>query len=82
MTEKTIRTKLKSILISNFNIDNNESIWEQPLAELQPNLKILEYLVFMEQLLKKEFKRDVPLLENISPEFHTPENIVSLIKSL
>ena len=82
MTETVIHTKLQNILVANFNIEENGLIWEQSLVELHPNFKILEYLVFLEQLLNKEFRCKIPLLENISPEIHTPNHIVSLIKSL
>ncbi len=72
---------IQTILTEHFNIDSVHFDWEQPLENLDEQFKLLGNLVFLEQLLQKEFQRDIPLLENISTAFHTPRDILELIIS-
>lgn len=71
---------LQSIFTEHFNIDSDRFDWEQPLEQLDEQFKLLGNLIFLEQLLRKEFQKDIPLLENISTAFHTPTDILKLIE--
>ncbi len=79
MTGENIRHIIRTVLMSNFNIDTSDFDWDVPLVQLDPNFRILGYLMFLEQLLNDEFRTRIPLLENISASVHTPEDIVRLI---
>jgi hypothetical protein len=74
-----IEAAVESILIGHFNIASDQFSWEKPLDALQKDFKSLNYLMFLEQLLHKEFGDKIRLLENISTAFHTPKDIVRLI---
>lgn len=76
--EEEVRYKVHKILIDFFKIDATLLDQEKPLDELQADFKILGYLLFLEQLIHKEFGVKIPLLENISADIHTPEDIVRL----
>jgi hypothetical protein len=80
MTEENISFIVKSVLINNFNIESHDFSWDKPLEQLQENFKILGYLVFLEQLLNREFNSKIVLLEHISSNVHTPKDIVELIQ--
>ncbi len=79
MTYDVISATVKSIFTEHFHIQHDQFSWEQPLESLQKDFKILSYLVFLEQLLDKSFKKKIPLIENISTAFHTPRDVVELI---
>lgn len=79
MTNEKVSDIVKSILLRHFNIQPDFFAWEQPLEELQEDFKVLGNLVFLEQLLEKEFDKNIPILENISTSFHTPRDVVDLI---
>ncbi len=78
-TNKQIAEKVQSLLIRHFDIRVDCFDFEQPLEVLQKDFKLLDALVLLEQLIKKEFKKDIPLLEQINTAFHTPKDIVELI---
>jgi hypothetical protein len=80
MPKDKIREALHKILIDQFGIDRSLLAEERLLEELHENFKILGYLMFLEQLINKEFNVKVPLLENINSAIHTPEDIVQLIE--
>ncbi|MFK8103239.1 MAG: hypothetical protein AB8G15_11965 [Saprospiraceae bacterium] len=71
--------KIQSILLENFNIEAEQFDWEKPLEELDKQFKVLGNLVFLEQLIQKEFNKDILLLENITTSFHTPKDVLQLI---
>lgn len=79
MTKEEVAAKVQSVLIQHFSIQASHFSWEQSLETLQVDFKILGYLVFFEQLLEQQFGQKIPLLENISAEIHTPEDVVLLI---
>lgn len=79
MTQAEVATAVQAILIQHFNIQADEFSWDKPLEALQKDFKLLGYLVFFEQLLHQQFGKKIPLLENCSAAFHTPEDVVSLI---
>jgi len=79
MTHEEIAGKVQSILLQNFNISSERFNFEVPLEVLQEDFKILGNLVVLEQLLQKEFKKRIPLLENISSAFHSTQDIIDLI---
>ncbi len=79
MTNETISHTVQSILIEKFDVSPENFTWDKSLEELQENFKILGNLVFLEQLLEKQFDRKFPLLEHISTAYHTPKDIVVLI---
>ncbi len=70
-----------SLLTEHFNIDARHFDWERPLEQLDEQFKLLGNLVFLEQLLQKEFQQDIHLLENISTAYHTPRDILELIQN-
>jgi hypothetical protein len=80
MLKDKIRKSLYKILTDHFDIDIKLLAKERFLEELHENFKILGYLIFLEQLINKEFNVKVPLLENINSAIHTPEDIVQLIE--
>lgn len=73
---------LQSIFTEHFNIDAERFDWEQPLEELGQQFKFLGNLVFLEQLLQKDFQKEVPVLENICTAFHTPADILELVANI
>ena len=79
MTPEEVATTVQSILTQYFKIPPDQFSWEQPLEILQKDFKSLGYLVFLEQLLHKQFGKKIPLLENISTTFHTPRDLVQLV---
>ncbi len=70
---------LKALLLKHFNIQSAHFNWELPLEKLDANFQMLGNLVFLEQLIEKEFGKKVPLLENISTAIHTPKDIIELV---
>jgi len=79
MPKVEVRHTLNSILIDHFEVDSRLLETNRPLEELHENFKILGYLMFLEQLINKEYDMKIPLLESISASIHTPEDIVELI---
>lgn len=79
MSEQKIADTVQETFIQHFNIHPEDFDWETPLEELDTNFKILGNLVFLEQLLEKEFGKNALLLENISTAIHTPKDIMELI---
>lgn len=70
---------IQSIFSKHFNIEAGRFDWEQPLEQMDKQFKLLGNLVYLEQLLQKEFQRKIPLLENISTAFHTPKDILDIV---
>ena len=79
MTQTEIAAAVQVLLIRHFNIPSEQFCWDKPLEELHENFRILSYLVFLEQLLRKEFQEEIPLLENICTAFHTPADLLELV---
>ena len=79
MTNEKITDIVQFIFLQHFNIQPENFDWEQPLEKLDTDFKILGNLVFLEQLLQKEFEKNVHLLENISTAFHTPKDVLQLV---
>lgn len=71
---------LQAIFRENFGIGPGRFNWDLPLEDLDVRFKVLGNLVFLEQLLQKEFQKEIPLLENICTAFHTPGDILELIE--
>ena len=83
MQKTEVGSIVRSLLIHHFDIQPETFSWEKKLEELQANFKILSQLVFLEQLIQKEFGKNIGILEEISTAFHTPEDLVEVIvKSL
>ena len=70
---------IQSIFKEHFGIGPDHFDWARPLEELDEQFKFLGNLVFLEQLLQKEFQKEVPVLENICTAFHTPGDILELV---
>ena len=70
---------IRSIFTEHFDIRPDVFDWDRPLEELDERFKVLGNLVFLEQLLRKEFQEEIPLLENICTAFHTPADILELV---
>ena len=79
MTKEQVADVVQNTFFRHFNIHPDNFHWERSIEELHADLKMLGNLVFLEQLLEKEFERKIPLLENIATAFHTPRDIVDLI---
>jgi hypothetical protein len=79
MQKDEVRNTLKKILIDHFLVDSKLLKEEKPLDRLHDNFRILGYLIFLEQLINKEYNAKIPLLESVSAAIHTPEDIVLLI---
>lgn len=79
MTNENAAKKLQHIFIDHFNIKPDKFNWDVPIEELNKDFKILSYLVFLEQLIQKDFDNDIPIIENISTTFHSPKDILKLI---
>lgn len=81
MLQTKVADMVQSILIHHFGISRDQFSWDAPLESLQPDFKVLNQLMFFEQLLQQKYGKKVQLLENISTAFHTPRDIVDLIDS-
>ncbi len=79
MVREDIRSEVKQILVTHLKIDIGQFDWEKPLDELQENFKMLDYLVYLEQLLNRKFAFQIPVLENINSAIHSPNDIALLI---
>ena len=79
MTRKDTAERVQAIFINHFDIAPDQFDWNQSLEALNEDFKILSYLVFLEQLIQKDFNIDAPIIENISAAFHTPNDVLSLI---
>ena len=81
MCDQEIHNVLQTIFSNYFQIDSLDFDLNKSLEELNSDFKILSYLLFLEQLLSKEFNTKISLLENISSEIHAPKDIIHLIKN-
>jgi len=79
MNEK-IAVTVKEILISQLNVSPNDFDWDATLNELHDKFALLDNLVYLEQLLNESFEKKIPILENICTDFHTPNDVINLIK--
>lgn len=79
MDQRKISDAVRSIFTEHFGIGPGRFEWELPLEELDERFKHLGNLVFLEQLLRKEFQKEVLVLENICTAFHTPADILELV---
>lgn len=79
MTREDTAQKVQSVFINHFDIAPDKFDWNQSLEALNEDFKILSYLVFLEQLIKNDFETEVPIIENISTAFHTPNDVLALI---
>ena len=79
MTNEKVAATVQSILLQHFDIEPEFFAWDQALERLHGDFKALGNLVFLEQLLQKEFGKNIPLLENISTAFHTPRDVAQLV---
>ena len=73
---------VKSILIQHFDVRIDHYDPDQSLEALHEDFKLLGNLVILENLIRKKFKKDIPLLEHINTAFHRPKNIVNLILNM
>jgi hypothetical protein len=79
MTHQEISQAVRSILTQHFNIPPDRFSWEEPLEILQQDFKTLKQLMYLEQLLQRQFGDNIQLLENISTAFHTASDVVDLV---
>ena len=79
MTRAEIEYDVLTILREHFNVNPDEIDTDAPLEVLSGNFRFLEYLVFLEQLLNRQFEIHLPLLEHINTEMHSLRNIVDLV---
>lgn len=80
MSQQKTSDILQDLLIQHFNIAPERFDWDQSLEKLDPNFKVLGYLLFLEQLLEKQFGRKIPLMESISTSYHSPKDILKIIE--
>lgn len=71
---------VKSILVNHFKVKQEDFDWNKPLQELSKDLALLGHLLYFEQLLQAGLSRKIPMVENISSNFHTPADVLDLIK--
>jgi hypothetical protein len=81
MSGTNVPHKVQSLLIDNFNIAPQEFNWDVSLETMDSDFKVLSYVLFLEQLINKEFNIKVLLLEKINVAIHTPNEIVRIITS-
>jgi len=71
---------LKAILLNDFNVSEAEFSWDKPIDEIKKDFVLISNLIYFEDLLAVAFKRKITLVEHISTNFHTPEDILKLIE--
>ena len=81
MDKEKIANTVQAILIQHFDIQPDDFYWEKSLEELDANFKVLGHLVSLKQLLEQEFGKELPILENITTGYHTPKDVVTIIKN-
>jgi hypothetical protein len=81
MTNENVHDIVEVLLLNYFNITPQEFNWDVPLETMDSDFKILSYVLFLEQLINKEFNIKVLLLEKINVAIHTPNEIVKIITS-
>lgn len=79
MKSEEVENTIQTILIKHFNIPSDQFAWDQPLSMQCKDFEILSYLMYLEQLLNDHYHKKMPLLENISTDFHTPKDLLILI---
>ena len=79
MTQEEVSMIIQEIFEDHFQVNPDHFSWEKTIENLHEDLKILAYLVFMEQILEKRFGHKIPLLEKISTSIHTPLDLVQLV---
>ncbi|MFN0217084.1 MAG: hypothetical protein ACKVT2_22740 [Saprospiraceae bacterium] len=78
--EDEISTLVKSILVNHFRVEPENFDWNKSLEELNKDLGVLGHLAYFEQLLQAGLNRKIPIIENISSNFHTPADVLHLVK--
>ena len=81
MSSDNVHDKVEVLLLEHFNITPQELYWDVPLEIMDSDFKMLSYVLFLEQLINKEFNLKVLLLEKINVAVHTPNDIVKIITS-
>lgn len=79
MNRADITTIVQSILVDHFDIIATKIIWDDTLENLNENFKYLGFLLELEKLLQSRFDVKILLIEYISANIHTPEDVVTLI---
>jgi len=80
LSEQQISIIVKDILIRHFGILPNNFNWDTTLDQLNNDFSIIGYLIDLEQKLYEEFNIQFSLHLFIEPSFHTPKDIVILVK--
>lgn len=79
MNRADITNIVQSVLIEHFNVVDTPIIWDNTLENLNDNFRFLGFLLELEKLLQSKFKIKIFLIEHISVNIHTSEDIVTLI---
>lgn len=81
MKEHEIQQLLAAILLEDFNVSKEDFAWTKSLEALNSDFKLLGNFAKLEHSLSNVFKIYIPLLETIDVSFHTPHDVVKLIKN-
>ncbi|MEZ4848472.1 MAG: hypothetical protein R3B93_07615 [Bacteroidia bacterium] len=79
MQKEEVDSIVRILLIQHFDIPSDAFSWKKTLEELHTNFKILSYLLFLEQLLQKQFGTKFQIIEHISAASHMPEDVMVLV---
>ena len=70
---------IQDLLVDKLNVKPGDFNWNSKLNELNEEFELLGHLVYFEQLLNKQFEKNISLIEYISTDIHTPNDIVELV---
>lgn len=68
------------MIVNHFKVSKSDFLWDKSLATLHEEFKILGVLQDLEKLINETFNITISLLAQIDVVFHTPMDIVKLIK--
>lgn len=81
MSDTVAHEVVKSLLIRHFNTSETTFSFTVPLEELDADFKVLNYLIYFEQLLNEAFTTKILLLESINAAVHTAGDISDLVET-
>lgn len=75
-------TIVQSILLTHFQITEQDFDWDTPLHLLDVNFKLYAAMVDLQRLLSEVIGRTVILVEEINGMMHTPQDVINYLETI